>query len=137
MKTPRFAACAEVMVPVTVPNVKANNKRRISIDKDVLEATQLPACQSIGWLVAKKTKQSTPSYELMDSSSMIPSTNPSDELNLTEISTQQDLDGFIRESLKHPCISLSVFKEKQAILGLAVAWSTDQVNNINSIHLNF
>jgi len=132
MQTPRFAACAEVLLPVTERNT---NKRRLSVeDNSMLEATQ--TFQSIGRLVAKKTKPSTPSIgswddELLDSS-VIPSTNPSDELSLTEIDTDQRLEAFVQESLRNNCISLSLFKEKQSVVGLAVAWSAQEVHIILS-----
>ena len=145
MKTPRFAACAEVLLPVTE---RRSNKRRISLDDgSMLEAT--PMSRSIERLVLKKAKHSTPSIltseeeeqevkeevkeeeqeeEGLLDSSIIPSTNPSDELSLTEVDTEQRFQTFVEESLLFDRISLSIFKEKQSVLGLALSWSIHQVS---------
>ena len=147
MCTPNFAACAEQLIPVTEhrppppEEVRQCVKRQISInDSSILEATPPPPNQhqSIGRLVAKKSKLSSPEPTIdcsfmSDDSSIIPSSLPATQpLDVNEITTLSRLDSFLKESLHQSdgSLSVSVYKEKNCILGLVVVWCSKQVHYI-------
>lgn len=144
MRTPAFAACAEKLAPVTEKTAPKYPKRRVSIDDiSFLDATP-PSAESIGRLVAKKAKLSTPPASILqpssrsplgqsfssDDSSIIPSSLPTPKFKIEEVTTSSRLEIFIKESMRQNCLAISVYKEKNSILGLAVAWSCLSVHYI-------
>ena len=160
IQTPNFAACAEKLAPVTeqrpppviVPSTKCL-KRRVSFDTSsfLMEATPpIPAAQqqqSSRISTRKRSKLSTPPRQSLspsiasssmsnsDDSSMIPSSAPpSTQLEVNEVTNLTKLKALIREQKRHrsDCLAVHLYKEKNAVLGLAVAWSTDRVHYIRT-----
>ena len=144
MRTPAFAACAEKLLPVTEKPAPKCSKRRVSHDDvSFLDATP-PNSECIGKLVAKRAKLSTPPTSTIasafhsplvesfssDDSSIIPSSLPIPKFKVEEIATSSQLETFVKDSKRQNCFSIAVHKEKNSILGLAVAWSCLTVHYI-------
>ena len=147
IRTPPFAACAEKLAPVTEKPFLKCSKRRVSVeDISYIEATPPPNRQSISRLVTKKCKFSTPPASILqpkkevlsplaisfssDDSSIIPSSMPVSKFKIDEIITGSRLEFFIKESMRQNCLAIIVYKEKNSIMGIAVAWSCLCVNYI-------
>lgn len=146
IRTPPFAACAEKLAPVTEKPLEKYLKRRVPTDDiSFLDATP-PSHQSIGKVANKKSKPSTTLASPIqthsdcgsplvlsfssDDSSIIPSSLPVTKFKINEITTSSRLELFIKESVRQNCLAISVYKEKNAIMGLAVAWSCLSVNYV-------
>jgi DNA polymerase I-like protein with 3'-5' exonuclease and polymerase domains len=52
------------------------------------------------------------------------------KFKIDEITTSSRLELFIKESMRQNCLAINVYKEKNSILGVAVAWSCQSVNYI-------
>jgi hypothetical protein len=147
IRTPPFAACAEKLAPVTEKLFLKCSKRRVSVeDISYIEATPPPNRQSISRLVTKKCKFSTPPASILqpkkevhsplaisfssDDSSIIPSSMPVSKFKIDEITAGSRLELFIKESMRQNCLAIIVYKEKNSIMGIAVAWSCLCVNYI-------
>ncbi|KZS21887.1 DNA polymerase theta [Daphnia magna] len=146
IRTPPFVACAEKLAPVTEKPLEKYLKRRVSTDDiSFLDATP-PPHQSIGKLANKKSKISTTLASPLqphsicqsplvlsfssDDSSIIPSSLPVPKFKINEITTSSRVELFIKETMRQNCLAIMVYKEKNSILGLAVAWSCLNVNYI-------
>jgi hypothetical protein len=115
-------------------------------DISYIEATPPPNRQSISRLVTKKCKFSFPPASILqpkkevhsplaisfssDDSSIIPSSMPVSKFKIDEITTGSRLELFIKESMRQNCLAIIVYKEKNSIVGIAVAWFCLCVNYI-------
>lgn len=149
MRTPCFAACAEKLAPLTEqrpPSAKCL-KRRVSVELSfILEATPPGVQQNSTRRLRKKTKLSTSppvaaasassaSGSLSsDDSSIIPSTAPpATQLEVDEVNSQSKLVTLVRElgRCDSDVVAVHIYKEKNSVLGLAVAWLSERVSYVH------
>lgn len=143
-QTPQFAACAEMLAPVTAkPNFM---KRRHPLNCSAyLDATPRCSNNTITALVSKKVKLNnagdsstekifedpsilSSSSLSLDESCLIPSSAPVSALTVTEAKTNSKISMLINKTLKQSMIAMNIYKERNNIMGVAIAWSADEVH---------